>query len=398
MRRKPLLALLAGLAVTATAPTATWAGGEIYGTILTEDGDTYTGPIRWDKNENFWDDMLDALKEREVEVRHERRDVRIFGIRVTKSGGVRHVRRRLSVPFGDLASIRPDGRKFSELTLRGGEVLRVRNSADIGPSMRGLVVDDRDLGRVELEWEAVARLDFEGNPGPGRDDRRLFGTVDTRSARFTGFIVWDKDESLLDDILDGDADGRRYKIPFRKIRSIRKQGKRQSEVTFAGGRTVLLRGTNDVDADNRGIVVTIPGVGYVEIDWHAFRGVTFSEAPASRTYDTFDGGDRIRGTVLTRDGRSLDGEITWDDDEQYTFEPLDGELRGVDFAIPFGGIASVTRVSRRGAAVTLANGDVLTLEGTNDVNKENKGLRVRTPDGEETRVDWMDVETVTFGR
>ena len=42
------------------------AGGEIYGTIHTTDGDAYTGPIRWDVNENFWDDELNAMKRERI--------------------------------------------------------------------------------------------------------------------------------------------------------------------------------------------------------------------------------------------------------------------------------------------------------------------------------------------
>ena len=36
------------------------AGGEIHGTVRTTDDRTFTGPIRWDRNEAFWDDTLNA--------------------------------------------------------------------------------------------------------------------------------------------------------------------------------------------------------------------------------------------------------------------------------------------------------------------------------------------------
>jgi hypothetical protein len=59
--------------------------GRICGTIHTRDGDTFEGPIRWDKNEAFWDDILDATKNREG--RHEEghgreRHIHIFGIHI----------------------------------------------------------------------------------------------------------------------------------------------------------------------------------------------------------------------------------------------------------------------------------------------------------------------------
>ena len=36
--------------------------GRLYGTLRTIDGDTFEGWIRWDRNEAWWDDILDASK------------------------------------------------------------------------------------------------------------------------------------------------------------------------------------------------------------------------------------------------------------------------------------------------------------------------------------------------
>ena len=36
--------------------------GFIYGTVYTEDGDKYTVPIRWGKEEVYWSDMFNASK------------------------------------------------------------------------------------------------------------------------------------------------------------------------------------------------------------------------------------------------------------------------------------------------------------------------------------------------
>ena len=46
--------------------------GRIYGTIRTQDGETLEGWIRWDKNEAFWDDVIDGTKEKEGKSRKKR--------------------------------------------------------------------------------------------------------------------------------------------------------------------------------------------------------------------------------------------------------------------------------------------------------------------------------------
>jgi hypothetical protein len=372
------------------------AGGELHGTVVTRHGDRWTGPIRWDKNENFWDDVLDATKEEEIETRRSSREVKFLGFRISSSGSVGKIRSELAIPMGHIRSIGPTGRDRVEIVLKNGEILRSRESADIGDRMRGIVVEDAATGQVEVEWDAVDRIEFSSGEGEERDRRRLYGTVETRRARFTGFIVWDKDESLLDDILDGEEDGRNYKIPFGKIRKIERRGSRSSEVTLDGGRTVVLRGTNDVDKDNRGIVITIPGIGSVEVSWDEFREVVFTPAPASIRYEEFDGGTRLYGVVRDQDGREYRGRIVWDNDERYGWEPLNGEAVGVEFAILFQNIASIERESNRAAAVELKNGERYVLEGSNDVDRDNKGVIILTDDGEEIRLDWSAFEAVEF--
>ena len=63
MKRRLLYAVLCGWFAVSGAQ----AGGEIYGTIFLEDGRSLTGPIRWDRNENFWPDVLNGTKMDPVE-------------------------------------------------------------------------------------------------------------------------------------------------------------------------------------------------------------------------------------------------------------------------------------------------------------------------------------------
>jgi hypothetical protein len=106
----------------------------------------------------------------------------------------------------------------------------------------------------------------------------------------------------------------------------------------------------------------------------------------------------MRGTVYTEDGESYEGEIRWDDDEEYTWEILDGEYRDVEFDIEFGLIQEIAKRSYRSSMVTVWDGRSFRLRGSNDVDEDNKGIFVTTGDGEEIEIDWEDFERVEFVR
>jgi len=369
------------------------AGGEIYGTLHTDRGETLTGPIRWDKNENFWDDILDAEKPDKV-YGEGGSQIRVFGILLGDGDG-HWTHPELALPFGHIKSIEPRRRDKVDIVLKNGEELRIdADGSDVGDGMRGLVIDDQNEGEVSLDWDEVDLIEFSQGPGSGRDDLRLYGTVETDAGDFTGYIVWDRDESLTGDILDGDEDGRSRKVPFERIQEI--EGRHSgSKVTLTDGKVLHLDGSNDVDHSNRGIDVTVPGLGLVKVGWDEFRAVTFAPAPPSRSYADFDGGHKLYGTVTDEDGNRYTGTVVWDNDETWDWEPLNGKDNDVAFAIPFENIKSITRESRRSAKVELNNGDVLFLSDSNDVDRDNKGIRILT-EGGEVELDWYEFAAVVF--
>ena len=137
-------------------------------------------------------------------------------------------------------------------------------------------------------------------------------------------------------------------------------------------------------------------MGAVKLDWDEFDRVDFHGTDDEVAMANFDGGELIRGTVETVDGDRYTGAIVWDRDETYTWEMLNGDIRGLDFHIEFGNIERIER-TRRGAEVTLHDGRTFTLSGSNDVDDGNRGLLIRT-DGREFEVDWEDLAQVTFSR
>ncbi|HUF75810.1 MAG TPA: hypothetical protein VMM35_06010 [Longimicrobiales bacterium] len=342
--------------------------GRLYGTVRTRDGEVATGYIRWDRNEGSWADLLDASKPRP------RGNASLSGIR-----------------FGHIQRMDVLSRDAALLTLRSGE--RVEMSAratDLGDGLRALRIQSPDGRTVELGWRDLDEIDFSEAPEGAPAEGRLYGTVTTQSgAPFTGYVTWDVDEIYTTDILDGDdEEGVRREIAFGEIISIERAGPDAARVTLADGSVLLLDGTNDVDESIRGISVSDPGLGQVQLDWDGFRDVRFHGADADAVVAEFDGGAPIRGTVVVSDGQELSGEIVWDADEEYTWEMLNGEMDGVTYDIEFGRIERIRKV-RRGAEVTLLDGRAFVIGDSNDVDEGNRGILVKTATGAH-EFDWDD--------
>ena len=391
------LALL-GLALCAAMvnPRAVRAAGGIYGTIHLESGKSYTGPIRWDLNEVFWDDVLDAEKREKVWVEGGFSGVKILGLSVGDEDGY-WTHHPFKVQFGNVTAIERKGSSRIRVELKNGDRVEVQaTGTDLGESMRSLVVTDQNKGDVDVSWDDVDLVEFSAGPDEGRDADRLYGLVETSAGGFTGYITWDRDEALVTDTLDGEDSDDKHHIPFSEIREIERSSSRASRVTLTDGTQLRLTGTNDVDSDNRGIDVQVPGLGVVKVTWDEFERVEFQPAPPSRPYSDFDGGKRLHGTVTDDQGESFTGYILWDLDERNTWEFLDGEYDDIELEIPFSFIESLERESRNETEVRLKSGETYVLGGSNDVDSDNKGIIIELPDGDEIELDWDDFESIQF--
>jgi hypothetical protein len=380
--------------------------GRIYGRITTTDGDVLEGLIRWDRNEASWVDVLNGSKVIQSDQRRKEqgRRIEIFGYTIYESEGDDDSYSRTSgIRFGSIQSLERVGNDKALLVLQSGdEVEMINGSTDIGNDVRDVIIEDVERGRVELQWRDIARVELFQAPTPIESafGERLFGTVITRDGmEFTGFVCWDVDEVLTADILDGnDQEGLRRKIPFRDIASIRRNSSSSSLVRLIDGEEMVLRGTNDVNSSNSGILVLDPELGQVELDWDTFEELILDSPDTAPDYDSFARIGRIAGIVFTRGGERYEGLIRWDDDETHTWEFLDGELNDIQFDIEFSKIRSIDRLSSREAEVVLLDGRRLELRGSNDVDSDNDGIFVIDEKGNETRIDWQDFERAVFDK
>jgi len=403
----PILALLCPLFCLAGAADN---DGFIYGQVVMKSGSEYKGFLRWGTEEAFWDDIFHSLKEDlpydEYFERHGKRrssrskgrwQFKVFDI----SWESDDIANRIYMSrFGDIEKIRVIGSEDAEILMKTGQEYEVSGYAnDVGGT---IYVRDPSLGDIDLRWNRIKYIEFmpaPANEDPG--DYRLHGTVETDSGEFEGFIQWDKQECLGSDILDGESVDGDLKLKFSSIRSIKRRGRRGSEVELKDGRSFNLRGTNDVNNENRGIMVEDERYGRLTIAWSEFDQVTFSDPQGSgRSYDSFKPVGELIATVTESSGDTHHGRIIFDLDESENWEMLNGSFHDIAFDIPFSMIKSIEPLRYDECKVTLHNGEELRLEDSQDVSERNDGILVIADedDDDPIYIEWDDVELIEFSK
>ncbi len=391
--------------------------GRIYGRITTDRGDILEGPIRWDKNEASWDDILDGNKDRESVEKYSRdnsrrkkygereRKVEFMGITVySESAWGGGTSSQSGIAFGHIERLIPMNGDAVELQIKNGETIEFRSgSTDFGNSIREIVIETADQGELELDWYDIEEIEFfDGGDVESNFGRRIYGTVTTtRAGEFTGWICWDMDEMFTTDVIDGSEGRRKRKIEFEDIARIERISSQASLIVTKSGKEFRLDDSNDVDSGNRGIVVSDPAMGRVIVDWDEFEVLEIKDPPSSAyvSYNDFKGGKMLEATVYDEVGDTFSGYIVWDDDERFGWELLDGTYRGVEFDVPFEQIRSIEKLTRRSSLVTLQDGRQFRLRDSNDVNDENKGIYVLDrPDQRDNiiMIEWDAFERIEF--
>jgi len=416
-----------GLAATQVPPAQQPdpASERIYGSVRTTEGERLEGYLRWDRNETHWADFLDGRREisREHEQEAERldavlrarrqreRSVTLPNVRITwdEDDGVPLETTQAAVRFAHLASLEVTGpRRAVGVLTSGDSVELVAGSTDLGGGFRGLVVETAGGGDVELDWDELARVDFQSAP-PGAlppKSRRLFGTLRTRDGReFTGLVAWDLDEALTTDVLDGEEGREEVHIAFADIAAISRESGSSARVTLTNGVARVLEDTNDVDSSNRGIEITDEAFGRVVLRWDDFASLRFRArtGPAAGK-DAFVASGRVRGAVASADGRRASGVIRWDNADEHRWDVLHATSDGMALTVELGQVLSIAK-GASGALVTLVDGRVLEVEigedDAGDFREGNQGVFVEPASGTSgtaMMVPWRDLLTVTFER
>ena len=364
----------------------------IWGRIVTKDGETHTGFVRfrgvasWEdffiagKNipEEHYQDWLDATRDGKPHLRI----VEFKGHRISweekhpdfvesPDAGIR---------IGHLASLIPDTVGDVEVLTRAGVRLEL---SEPRWRWRDIVVEaDDHSDLVHLHGRDVTRIEFSAAPaGVGPRSRRLHGTVQDRSGRtFTGFVdpraLNRGGNALLESHMLDDFENEDYRsIRLDRIRSLERNSTGVA-ATLVSGEVLNLFDDASGPFHPRPFRISDPALGSVSVHWRAFHSIRFHEPSQPTDYDAFDGGHLLHGTIVTREGEELAGRIRWNAHEEWSWERLNGTSEDVDFAIEFANIRRIERTGEDGVRVTVLDGRTFELAGSADVGLDNKGIFV----------------------
>lgn len=396
--------LLSGVAF-AQAPDQ----GVIHGTLELDNGKQLTGTMRWGEQEILWIHHFNGDKAEPFELdslpEEDRNRIRdnLPGPRFNVGGHTVELVRWLGkselqpqafgIEFGFIERLQPRGGDRVNVVFRdGSELLLDGGSDDIGADIElQTVAGDRH----EVDWDDIELVRFHAPQvlTPALDNH-LHGTVETRAGAFTGFVEWDHDERFPDEELDGDDEsGEEQSIKFGSIASITSQGE-SSLVVRTDETRMVLSSTNDVNSENRGIVVTVPGFGRVDLPWTAFHTVRFHPPREPLpTYADFMGKGAIEARVVTAD-QTLAGNLVFDLDHSHRGEMITGHDEfGIEYRVPWYRVSRIEPASGKSSQLTLLDGRELTLGRNPDVTGGNSGLVVAaSSSGPPVYLKW---ETVT---
>jgi hypothetical protein len=387
------------------------------------DAKVYEGPIRWGKEEVYWNDIFNAAKVRNENLRYlsnnEREDLderqfyhrhdggdswgrwasNTFAWRWDDNNYDRDYTHQFSCQFGEIKSLKPQGSKWVDVELQNGMKFELSGDGynDVGLDIR---VIDSELGDIEIYWNRIEQIEFINTPAKlaNRFGRPLYGTVESFGQKFTGYIQWDHDERLSVDKLDGDSDDGDLAIEFDKISSIIRMGNR-CRVVLKSGREIELEGSNDVNRENRGVIVMNKDVAGIDIPWSEFDKITFEEKTpgALVSYGQYKTQKELSATVRTFGGESYSGRLVFDLDEEYDFELLQGRQRDFEYTTAFRNVKKIRTHDDDRCEVVLKNGEKLMLSDGQDVNERNQGVLIFAQGKDKPQyVPWNKVSEIEF--
>ncbi len=396
--------ILAGIAVAlmafAVETHAQSHEGFIYGKVYTN-RNTYTGPIRWGKEEVLWTDIFNAAKTDKTFDKLVPKDNNgSWGDYDWSFGSIweSSTTHQFISQFGNFKEMRMINDDEVIIKLKNGGEIRVEDDGnDMGEEIQ---VMDPELGIIKIDWDNIDRIEFL--PTPSKLSQTfgmpLYGTVEgVRKEKYTGFIVWDNDERLTTDKLDGDTDDGDVSISFNDVTTIEKRG-RGCYVTTRSGRELYLTNSNDVNDENRGVFVVTPDVGVIKFSWDAFRKLTLSTPKTTGpSFGDFAAPKLMTGTVSRLDGGDVSGQIVFDIDETIDFEIIEGIENDIEYMIPMKNIRSITPKNYDYSQVDLVSGQSLLLGDGRDVSGKNAGLLVfQKGKKDPVYISWRRINQITF--
>ncbi|MCB0280537.1 MAG: hypothetical protein KDD94_13600, partial [Calditrichaeota bacterium] len=305
--------------------------------------------------------------------------------------------RQFNCRFGDIKRIEAIGSSRAVITLKNNEEIEVKGSGDVGATVYVL---DEDRGEIKVRWKHLETVEFLETPKKLNRSFGLLlsGVVKTESGTFEGLVQWDTDECLDYDELNGeDEDGSKIDLRFERIESIEKRNRRSAIVKLFTGKQYLISGSNDVNSENRGILIFDKRFGQVEVAWDEFIEVKFNKASTytGMAYTDFEVPEKLKGKVTT-DKEAISGRIVFDLDETFKSDILNGKMDDISYSIPFALVKRIERNNRHAATVELKSGKILELYDSTDVDESNQGILVFESNNKPIYQPWNAIRSIEF--
>ncbi len=385
----------------------------IYGTVTETNGQTFTGSLRWGNQETFLSDIFNGRKIATVGIEHLSEDEQddlmdhqpgpqatIGDLQITFKSffGKEIDQPYFNVPFGSVKTLEIDNKKNLFIaTLHDGTTIVSdgRSSNDLDSD---IFVKDLQGETKEFELDDLSLITFSKAPqaaltfGDG-----IYGTVTSSIGTFQGRVMWDKDERLTYEELDGEDESQDYEIKFADIKSIERSGN-ASIVELTNETTLNLTGTNDVNNGNRGIWVDHPDLGRVEIEWLQFKKLVIEDVDVDwMDFDDYVNMTKpLKGQVELKDGTKLDADgITYDMNQQSSAELMYVDVNEANREIPLRTIQKITVKHEQAAEFLLQDQSTVLAYGNRSVTRENNGILL-TQNGNHKWIPWEQVQAVVF--
>ena len=220
-------------------------GEPIYGKITSTIGE-FEGFIQWDHDERLLRDKLDGW---------------------SRDGDI-------SIPFSKISKIQKIERG-SRITLPSGRQLELKSSNDVTRNNRGIIVTIPEVGRIDFTWDHFLSLELMPIPqnvvtcfSEFKDSDRLYGKITTHNDKtYEGVIVYDLDEAMDSEILNGLNDKLDFSIPFRNIKKIEPKSYNYCLVELKNGENLFLGDKTDVSGKNLGILIFTGSEEFQFLKW-----------------------------------------------------------------------------------------------------------------------------------
>lgn len=407
-----LLVLVAGVA---------GANEYIYGTVTLKSGESHTGILRWDDDEEtFWSDhfngekseipqfdtLSDDLKEAiEDGQKGPKLDLLSFQVTLSSIFADDIENPDFIVPFGAIAKLATHRNEHGDDGLRvslhnGDSFDSYEGSNDLDAEIfvkkANGATEQFKMRQVDHVVFSRTSQSFEGfNQG-------IYAVVDSELGTLKGRVFWDRDERFLNETIEGtevsQPENGELSIPLASIKSIEKKAV-GSLLTQHNGKQLHLTGTNDVDDDNRGLYIDTPDKGRILLPWEQFKKMTIQDQPQHDWQAYHQGLNHkalLSAEVELKNGNKVQaGQMVFNMAQTSPAEMIRCTVEGMDYYMPLFLIKSIEPLSAQHAKVTLRNGEQMNMFDAASFTDENLGL-LYSANGESQYIKWADVKKLVF--